>query len=420
VQTLKLAFPKRITITQHIPWLFPRYRFLVSSVFVIPYSQFLASKECRCFPGDYCWPSQAQWNTFNETLGGKLVATVPLAAPCHVDSFTPYDAEQCGAVQDTWWYPQTHYVTSSSVMAPFFANRSCDPFYPKGYQCVVGAYIQYAVNASTASDYQQTIAFAKSHNIRLVIRNTGHDYFGKSTGPGALGIWTHYLKDIEVLNYVSTTYSGKALKLGAGVQAFEAFAAAHRSGLVVVGGYCPTVGVAGGYSQGGGHSPLSSLVGLAADQVLEWEVVLSSGQVVVATPSNTYSDLYWALCGGGGGTYGAVISMTSKAYPELQTIGGNLTILATGVSQVVFYDALETFLANLGPYVDAGGTANWLNTNEYFIVSPLIGPNMTKAQFDAFFSPTIAFLEENRMEYGKPLLFLLCGNLLLGKILSGL
>ena len=70
-------------------------------------------------------------------------------------------------------------------------------------------------------------------------------YLGKSTGDGALAIWTHYLKDIDFLDYNSAYYTGKAIKIGAGVQGFEAYAAADKEGLNVVGGECPTVGLAG-------------------------------------------------------------------------------------------------------------------------------------------------------------------------------
>ena len=68
---------------------------------------------------------------------------------------------------------------------------------------------------------------------------------GKSTGDGALAIWTHNLKDINFLDYQSVYYTGKAIKMGAGVQGFEAYAAADKEGLNVVGGECPTVGLAG-------------------------------------------------------------------------------------------------------------------------------------------------------------------------------
>ena len=51
---------------------------------------------------------------------------------------------------------------------------------------------------------------------------------------------------------------------------------------------------------GGGHSPLSSIYGLAADQVLAMEVVLASGRFVTVTEESD-PDLFWAIRGGGGG-----------------------------------------------------------------------------------------------------------------------
>ncbi len=130
---------------------------------------------CRCYPGDSCWPSPETWADFNQTLHGKLLATVPLASPCHDDKFAEYNAAECQKLRDVWLEPQTHYVSSSSVMAPLFANRSCDPFLAESARCIIGTYVSYAVNVSKASDVIETIHFATHHNIRLVIRNTGHE-----------------------------------------------------------------------------------------------------------------------------------------------------------------------------------------------------------------------------------------------------
>ena len=88
----------------------------------------------------------------------------------------------------------------------------------------------------------------------------------------------------------------------------------------------------GGYVQGGGHSPLSSIYGMASDQVLSMEVVTPDGRFVTADfVQNT--ELFWALRGGGGSTFGVVTSVTIKAYPDLPvtastfsfTVGGNIT-----------------------------------------------------------------------------------------------
>lgn len=74
-----------------------------------------------------------------------------------------------------------------------------------------------------------------------------------------------------------------------------------------------TVGSIGGYIQGGGHGPASHTFGLATDQVLEYQVVLASGEIVTANACQN-ADLFTALRGGGGGTFGVVVSATIKAH----------------------------------------------------------------------------------------------------------
>ncbi|KAJ5607773.1 hypothetical protein N7537_004392 [Penicillium hordei] len=356
------------------------------------------SPACRCMPQDPCWPEDNQWARFNKTVNGNLIATVPIASVCHLDSFMPYDQPQCVQLQSNWGFPKTHYESSSSIMATRFTNLSCNPFSSKTSPCTIGNYVQYAVNATDAPHVQNTINFAAQHNIRLVIRNTGHDLLGKSTGAGGLAIWVHHMKDISVVDYISSHYSGKAMKMGAGVQSFEASDAAYKAGLVVVGGNCPTVGLAGGYSQGGGHGQLVSHVGLAADQVLEWEVVLANGKLVTASPTN-YPDLYWALSGGGGGTYGVVVSMTSKAYPELPTASGNFSFSDTGVSRDKFFAAVSMFISILPSIADTGGASVWWLTNNTLSTTPTTIPGGTATIFNSLFAPLIAFLEQNDIQY---------------------
>jgi hypothetical protein len=65
------------------------------------------------------------------------------------------------------------------------------------------------------------------------------DYIGKSSGAGALSIWTHNLKDIQFIkNYKSTKYDGPAFKAGAGVQGFEILEAARDHDVTVLAGIC--------------------------------------------------------------------------------------------------------------------------------------------------------------------------------------
>lgn len=358
-----------------------------------------SNSSCYCLPQDPCWPSPQQWAHFNYTIAGALIATTPIASPCHSHSpFTPYDAVRCATIRNTWPLPSTHYTTSSSIMAPFFANQSCDPFLPASSRCILGTYVAYAVRVSSPSTINATLAFARTHNIRLVIRNTGHDYLGKSTGAGALAIWTHHLFNITVhQTYQSGVYTGPALTVGAGVQVHAAAEAAHAHNLVVVGANAVSAGLAGGYSQGGGHSQLTSTFGLAADQVLHWEVVLpETGELVTAAPKGPHADLYWALCGGGGGVYALVVSMTVKAYPELRTASANLSFVGGGVG---FRRGVDAFVRALPRLLDARAVVVWLLADGLFSVTPVTLPGGDREVLERLMGSVIGTLERENISY---------------------
>ena len=86
----------------------------------------------------------------------------------------------------------------------------------------------------------------------------------------------------------------------------------------------------GGYTLGGGHSPIGRKFGLAIDNLLEVEMVTANGTLVYATETETTyvdpvtgaktrsanTDLFWALRGGGGGTFGIVTAFTYKLHPD--------------------------------------------------------------------------------------------------------
>ncbi|OJI82813.1 hypothetical protein ASPTUDRAFT_191301 [Aspergillus tubingensis CBS 134.48] len=358
-------------------------------------SKAVASSDCHCLPGDSCWPSTSSWDSLNSTVGGRLVATVPIGTPCHDPN---YNGAECTNLQDNWYYPQTHLVSSSSVMQPYFANQSCDPFQPESRPCLLGNYVSYAVNVSTTDDVVAAVNFAKENNIRLVIRNTGHDYLGRSTGAGALAIWTHYLNDVEITEWSDSTYEGSAVKLGSGVTGYNVLDATHGKGLVVVGGECPTVGLAGGYTMGGGHSALSTAFGLGADQTLSFEVVTASGEVITASRTNN-TDLYWALSGGGAGNFGVVTSLTVKAHPDATISGAALEFTVANITSDLFFEAVEHFHTLLPAMVDAGTTVIYEMTNEIFLINPLTAYNKTTAEVKTILSPFLSALTDLGIAY---------------------
>ncbi|KAK1995412.1 FAD binding domain-containing protein [Colletotrichum falcatum] len=354
-----------------------------------------AAGECKCFPGDSCWPATAQWDALNTTVGGNLIATVPLGSPCHDPT---YDAAACASLQSQWQYSEIHMNSSSSIMAPFFANQSCDPFQPESRPCTLGNYVVYSVDAKTPEHVQATIAFAKEHNIRFVVRNTGHDYLGRSTGAGALAVWTHHMDSAEIVNWNTTVYQGKALKVGAGVQGFRAMEVAHNAGLAVVTGECPTVGLAGGYTQGGGHSALSTSFGLSADNVLEWEVVTADGALITASKTKN-CDLFWALSGGGPGNWGVVTSLTVKAHPDAKFGGASLVMMAADNDGDAFFKAIDAFHEELAGMVDAGTMVVYYFGASFFQIAPINAYNKTADEVKAILAPFTGRLNDLGMKY---------------------
>ena len=287
---------------------------------------------------------------------------------------------------------------SASIMAPFFANQSCDPFTAQSKPCTLGNYVAYAVEAHSAADIAATIKFASKNNIRFVIRNTGHDYNGRSTGAGALSVWTHKLKTIEFKQWSDKYYKGTAVKLGAGVQGFEAMSAGLTKKQVVVGGECPTVGIAGGYTQGGGHSALSTSFGLSADNTLEFEVVTAAGTLLTASRTQN-SDLYWALSGGGGGNYAVVVSMTAKTFADATVGGATLSFFAAENPTETFFKGIDAFHAALPAMVDAGSMVVYYFTTNFFMIAPLTAFGKTTPQVEAIMAPLLSQLTALGVKY---------------------
>lgn len=207
---------------------------------------------------------------------------------------------------------------------------------------------------TNVAQIQLAVNFARNNNLRLVVRNTGHDFLGRNTGEGALSIWTHHLRDIEVLHEYEAPggrYTGPAFRLGAGVMVYEMYETAEREGYTVVAGECRTVGVTGGYFQGGGHSPVTSNFGLGSDQVLSVDIVLPDGRFVTADETQN-RDLFWAIRGGGAATWGVVVSMTVKVHPKMVFSGmtWDTTTVEMGITDDTFWKAIEAFWSRYPDY----------------------------------------------------------------------
>ncbi|KAI8216233.1 hypothetical protein K4K54_013208 [Colletotrichum sp. SAR 10_86] len=298
---------------------------------------------CKCTPSDTCWPSLSEWESFNQTISGKLVRTVPLASVCY-KSEPNYNEDSCNIFLSNWTTWELHSSDPASVPSSP-SLKGCEPIYSNGTSingdpdagskgCSSGSLPPYVVNATDPGDIQRALAFAKDRNLRLAIKNTGHNGSGRNLGFGSLSIWTHNMKQTQFHEQfkslscpANSTWKGSqmAITIGAGVQDGELYDFAQKHNVVAVGGTNMDVGVVG-WATGGGHGHLTGEYGMGADSILEASVVTPNGDLVTVNACQN-EDIYWAIRGGGGGTFGVIVNMTVKAYPvpDMILLGLNMS-----------------------------------------------------------------------------------------------
>ncbi|KAJ7130596.1 FAD-binding domain-containing protein [Mycena epipterygia] len=296
--------------------------------------------------------SQVQWSALNETVNGQLRTAVPFARPCFQLSALSgnFDEVACHFVESNY----LNATVRSNIFAAYMASQTetCQATNAQCYLdwqntsnpaafsppqiCSQGSIPSYYIDIKNVQDVQSAFAFSRNTGVHVVIKNTGHDYKGRSSSPNSLGLWSHNLKSMSYNSLFTPqgcpskpTFS--AVTVGAGIQNTELFEFADIHNVTVPGGACSTVGVAGGYLQGGGHSWLTNIYGLAVDRVLEFEIVTPSGEHLFSNACQN-SDLFFALRGGGGGTFGFVLSATTKALPKASYTSVEFTYAANATT----------------------------------------------------------------------------------------
>ncbi|KAJ5950551.1 FAD-binding type 2 [Penicillium vulpinum] len=329
-----------------------------------PYLSDSLESRCRCGPHDDCWPSPAAWGALNSTIGGNLVQLRPVGAVCHEAQYsngpcseliqhfhnTTWRVENPAALQVHTWEHSRPLKESCHVIDP-----------PEVGRCDQGRVAHYSAYVRSVAAVKEVVQFAASHRLRLAIRNTGHDLAGRSSAPNSLQLHTAGLKGIHhVESFIprappgkSVPSEGPAVTVGAGVLTGELYSAAAESGYTVVGGSCSTVGIAGGWMQGGGYGILTPSRGLGVDNVLEIGVVTAQGVYVTA---NQYQnqDLFWALRGGGGGTFGVIVHVTFRTYPDVPAVVSKLNIFSPHGPNSAFWDTITDLLQTIPALVDRG------------------------------------------------------------------
>lgn len=278
---------------------------------MLPASLFAASAPTRRVrPTDPAWPSEADWDKLKAQVDGNLI---PVEFPI---SALKNDPNGAAARQLLKNFRNPYFVADQPGLTETLGWVDAWKTEPSVY----------AVAARNANDIAAAVNFARNNNLRLVVKGRGHSYLGTSNAPDSLMIWTRYMTDVEMHSaFVPQGCQGKirpqpAVTMGAGTYWLQAYrAVTTKGGRYVQGGGCTTVGVAG-LIQGGGFGSYSKRYGMAAGSLLEAEVVTADGKVQIAN-AYTNPDLFWALKGGGGGTFGVVSKLTVRTY-DLPTFFG--------------------------------------------------------------------------------------------------
>jgi hypothetical protein len=312
----------------------------------------------NCQPQDPCWPRDAEWEAFNQTVSGRLQATVMFSSPCFPSS-PNFDNATCAIIHQNYFngtFRPEVYGSLETTQWESCGAANCYPGIvpPQGATCSLGRLSALYVDAVTTSDIVATLNFVKMHGIRLVIKNTGHDYLGRSAAANTLALRTYNLKKME-FHQSFTGYNCPASNkqniglIGAGVTAEELLAFFATYGMMATVSGCPTVGIAGGFGQGGGHGPLAPTYGLMVDQAIEFDVITTDGVLRTINQCND-PDLFWALRGGGGQSYAILVNYKFQLYPSTQfathTVVATIASNSSNITQSTVLRNILTALAN--------------------------------------------------------------------------
>lgn len=163
------------------------------------------------------------------------------------------------------------------------------------------------------ADVISAVRFGRENDLLTAVRGGGHN------GPGLGSCDDGLVIDLSPMKGVRVDHRNRTVRAEAGCTQGDVDHAAHAFGLAVPAGIVSTTGIAG-LTLGGGHGYLSRRFGLTIDNLLEADVVLADGSLVVASATE-HEELFWALRGGGG-NFGVVTSFLYRAHPVGLVYGG--------------------------------------------------------------------------------------------------
>ncbi|GLI63111.1 hypothetical protein VaNZ11_006016 [Volvox africanus] len=220
---------------------------------------------CAPIPNSDCWPTKSAFAVWLSKLGGRTSVFLP---------------ERNGDV----------FLAESTTM-----------------NTLKSSFPSIIVVPGTESDLRLAIKFAVRNRIRILMRCSGNDFNGRSTGRGAMIIKT------SRLNNVSYASEAQTVTFSAGATHADIYSALAPYGRLYVGAQSKGV-CAAGCLAGGCHSVLSRQYGLGIDSILKIRFMLFNGTMLTLNRTSN-DDLFHAFLGAGQNAFGVAVSFTARTYP---------------------------------------------------------------------------------------------------------
>ncbi|KAK8186483.1 hypothetical protein BC567DRAFT_253939 [Phyllosticta citribraziliensis] len=313
------------------------------------------------------------WDSLNKTVEGRLFRGYPLAKPCfstYEGAASPPDKTLCDLIAKGWksdlalvtqcaGFMNTNWAAcqkNASSCNLDFINPSDPANFAPPRDCHQGSVSPYYIDVRKISDIQAAFSFSRNTKTILSVKNTGHDYKGRSSAPNSLALWLTNLKpplklekNFEPEGCPGPVGDGITMGGGQGMRGLYKFA--EDNGVTVPGGTSSTVGAAGGWVSGGGHGFATNTLGLGVDNVLQIRAVLPDGRYVTANECQN-QDIFFALRGGGGGTFGVNVEVTMKTYPKMSFQVANFAYTSSDPGNLRKF--LQLIAENANQWADGG------------------------------------------------------------------
>lgn len=248
----------------------------------------------------------------------------------------------------------------------------------------------YYIEVLSVEDIVAALDFSRVSGVKLSIKNSGHDFLGRSSGKHTLGLWLRKFGTMSRDTYFvpegcTEVESKDTITTGAGVNFDEVYKFGEKEGVTFIGGYAATVGVTGGWVQGGGHSVLSIVYGLGIDRVQQFKIITPDG--ILRTANQCVNpDLFWALRGGGGGTFGVVVEATHVVEPAMQLSVASISYLQTAANINGWFE----ILVNNSLLWAQSGWGGHYRANNLICVTPLLSLPEAKSSMEVASSFALA------------------------------